>query len=330
MVLDLKNASVRYVASFLGVAVLTLPLLFVGEAASRISGCNIKPASADNFLAYCWDKNYADYEHGAYWIATEPEALDAARNADILFLGNSRMQYALSSSALSDFSTHTGLKHYLLGFASEGSRFAELLMERQNIFPKLVVVNLDNTYFFDYPSNITDVAVRIELNPISSWLEYTLKYTGQQLQRTLCKPNQPRPLTNWLCGEEDTVYRNVHNGHWETAHRANTKNNLTIRTKDTLPASWIERKRSILAEAKRFSEQMKKNGTCVVAINVPFNESSDKVAEVQAMAMDVPLILPDTSDLYTFDHSHLAPKSAQLYSTLVIAELTRYIDRCLE
>ena len=89
---------------------LTLYICIVLVAASRflrvlartrsIFAC---PGHADTaptrYLAYCGGGNYGDYEHGAFWFDLEPAALDFARNADVLLLGNSRMQKALLQPA---------------------------------------------------------------------------------------------------------------------------------------------------------------------------------------------------------------------------------------
>ena len=60
-----------------------------------IFACQAPGYSADRYLAYCGGGNYADFEHGAFFYNLEPPALDYARNADVLVLGNSRLQVAL-------------------------------------------------------------------------------------------------------------------------------------------------------------------------------------------------------------------------------------------
>src|SRR5689334_5407029 len=55
--------------------------------------------SADRYIAYCDAGNYADYEHGAFWFGLEPAASQYAKDADVLFLGNSRLQVGFSTAA---------------------------------------------------------------------------------------------------------------------------------------------------------------------------------------------------------------------------------------
>ena len=68
-----------------------------------IFACQAPGYSADRYLAYCGGGNYADFEHGAFYFNLEPPALDYARDADVLVLGNSRLQVALSNDATADW-----------------------------------------------------------------------------------------------------------------------------------------------------------------------------------------------------------------------------------
>ena len=81
-----------------------------------IFSCPADGYSADRYLAYCSGTSYADYEHGAFWFDLEPSAQDFARNADVLFLGNSRLQVAFSTAATANWFSAASARYYLLGF----------------------------------------------------------------------------------------------------------------------------------------------------------------------------------------------------------------------
>src|SRR5215469_345245 len=68
-----------------------------------IFACQAPGYSADRYLAYCGGGNYADFEHGALFYDLEPPAMENARNADVLVLGNSTLQVALSNQATADW-----------------------------------------------------------------------------------------------------------------------------------------------------------------------------------------------------------------------------------
>ena len=82
-----------------------------------IFACQAQGYSADRYLAYCGGGNYADFEHGAFYFNLEPPALEYARNADVLVLGNSRLQIAMSNQATADWFKQAKARYYLLGFS---------------------------------------------------------------------------------------------------------------------------------------------------------------------------------------------------------------------
>jgi hypothetical protein len=84
---------------------------------SFIFSCQADGYSSDRYLAYCGGTHYADYEHGAYWFDLEPSARVFARNADVLFLGNSRIQVALSTATTANWFSAASVRYYLLGFS---------------------------------------------------------------------------------------------------------------------------------------------------------------------------------------------------------------------
>ena len=69
-----------------------------GIRTRTIFACQADGYSADRYVAYCNGANYADYEHGAFQFNLEPSVQDSVRNADVLFLGNSRTQVAFSTA----------------------------------------------------------------------------------------------------------------------------------------------------------------------------------------------------------------------------------------
>jgi len=80
----------------------------------RTQGIFACPASgypADGYLGYCNASAYGDYDHGALWFGMEAEAEHHTADADVLFIGNSRMQFGFSSAATSDWFASAGASH---------------------------------------------------------------------------------------------------------------------------------------------------------------------------------------------------------------------------
>src|SRR5215467_13701394 len=96
---------------------------------ATVFSCQADGYSADRYIAYCNGKSYGDYEHGAFQFDLEPLAQNFARIADVLFLGNSRMQVAFSTAATVDWFSAAAARYYLLGFGyAENVIFTERLL----------------------------------------------------------------------------------------------------------------------------------------------------------------------------------------------------------
>lgn len=96
-----------------------------------IFACPANAYDGGSYLGYCQASAYGDYDHGAFWFALEPKAREAVASADVLFLGNSRMQFGFSSPALGRWFTANGFRYYLLGFShSENVTFIGPLLQR--------------------------------------------------------------------------------------------------------------------------------------------------------------------------------------------------------
>src|SRR5215467_6154657 len=113
-----------------------------------IFACLADGYNSDRYLAYCQAAGYADYEHGAFWFGLESPTQDSMANADVLFLGTSRMQIAFSTPATGKWFASDPAKYFLLGFGYSGNvMFEGALMEKFGAHPKVYVINIDQ--FFD-------------------------------------------------------------------------------------------------------------------------------------------------------------------------------------
>lgn len=321
-----NRPSRRYVLVFAAVFLLCFPAFFLYESVTRIAGCDPRPRDDGTYLAYCWKKSYADYEHGAYWVPTEPAAVKMAQQADVLFLGNSRLQYALSRPVLEPWFASRKLRYHVLAFAGEGSRFPEALIKRLRLRPKVVVINFDSAQFFDHERTTTAAAKTVMERPLAAWMEYRIKQTGQLIMANACTAPGRWPR---LCGSEDTIYRGQALGHWVVAHRpVDFSPKQTVVDLPTLDY-WPQRRIAVIAEGKKFARDMREAGICVIGINVPSSlNSASAIAREQAAAMGIPFIETEAAGYSTFDSSHLDPDSAHRFSDRLTATLAPWIENC--
>src|SRR5208282_1945055 len=171
-----------------------------------IFSCQADGYNTDRYLAYCNGANYADYEHGAFYFDLEPSVQNFARNADVLFLGNSRLQVAFSTVATADWFSVASARYYLMGFSYyENVIFAEKLLRRIHPRAKVYVINVDD--FFD----------RSETPPVKTILHdpearhrYEVKRRWQRIHEPICK------AFGVLCGGKFVIFRSRETGAYYT------------------------------------------------------------------------------------------------------------------
>jgi len=277
--------------------------------------CPADGYSADRYIAYCDAGNYADYEHGAFWFDLEPSAWGFARNADVLFLGNSRLQVGFSTAATADWFSRASARYYLLGFSYyENALFAEALLSRMRPDgAKVLVINVDD--FFDLSE--TDPVKAIWGDPQAE-NRYEWKRFWQSVHKRVCKPFRR------LCGSHVETYRSRETGAYD------------MRTpRDVKPVSYDEGVDQSVVDAdtaaaidflKRFAQ-----GKCVILTMVPSVNTKIGKANAIAKGLGARLVTPGLLEgLKTKDGYHLDQPSAERWSEAFFQAAGPEIRSCLE
>jgi hypothetical protein len=111
-----------YIAVILGVVLATYAYKLRTEG---ILACPADGYGPDRYLAYCQAAAYGDFEHGAFWFGLDPSIQNSVANAEVLFLGSSRMQIALSTAATRDWFSSGRVRYFLMGFGYTGNALFE-------------------------------------------------------------------------------------------------------------------------------------------------------------------------------------------------------------
>jgi hypothetical protein len=279
-----------------------------------IFACKADGYSADRYIAYCDAGNYADYEHGAFWFDLEPAARQYAKDADVLFLGNSRLQVGFSTAATADWFSRSAARYYLLGFSYyENALFAEALLRKLRPSAKVFVINVDD--FFDLSE--TDPVKSIWHDPQAE-NHYKSKRFWQSVHKAICKPFEA------LCGSHVVTYRSRETGAYE------------MRTpRDVKPVSYDEGVDQSVVDAdtaaaidfiKRFAQ-----GKCVILTMVPSVETKIGKANAIAKGLGAKLVAPGNLEgLQTKDGYHLDKPSAERWSKAFFQTAGPEIRSCLD
>jgi hypothetical protein len=282
-----------------------------------IFACQAPGYSADRYLAYCGGANYADFEHGAFYFKLEPPALDYARDADVLVLGNSRLQVALSNDATADWFKQAQARYYLLAFSyNEDLVFTEELLRRMNPRASVYIINVDD--FFERRET---AAAKSILHDPDARDRYEGKRFSQSWHRLICGAF-PR-----LCGNKYAIFRSRETG----AYHRIPGDEPVISKNAVSHDSWVDPAvvRDSTALAIDFVHRFAQ-GKCVILTNVPYPETRNADAEAIAAGAGVPLVAPKLDGLNTADGYHLDRASADRWSKAFLEAAGPKIRSCLE
>ena len=112
-----------------------------------IFACPATGYAADRYLAYCQADHYGDYEHGAFWFGLEPEVRESLAAAQVMFMGNSRLQWGFSNRTTSDWFASIRASYYLIGFSYyETYKFEASLLRQVSPRARVYVINIDGFF----------------------------------------------------------------------------------------------------------------------------------------------------------------------------------------
>jgi hypothetical protein len=281
-----------------------------------IFACQADGYSADRYVAYCNATGYGDYEHGAFWFGLEPSAQRFAKDADVVFLGNSHAQYGFSTKATADWFSEASIPYYQLGFTYyEGVSFAEALMRRIQPKAKVYVINLDD-FFTQWES---PPAMEV-MNDPGARSHYEAKRLWQRAHERICK------LASFFCGKNYAIFRSRQTGAYSMS-----RGNVLFEAK---PVSYDQTTREDVvktntAAARKFLSDLPVQEECVILTIVPTVETKTGNANAIAGALHKDLVTPEVQGLQTFDGSHLDPPSAQRWSEAFFQAAGPQIRSCL-
>ncbi|MCB1754491.1 MAG: hypothetical protein KDJ38_03150 [Gammaproteobacteria bacterium] len=311
---------------FISFALLSLTI-FVWKRADIfpwIGMCNAAGYEDGNFMSYCHSTRYGDYEHRAFWKELEPGLTEQFSRAEVLFLGNSRAQYAFSTDAIRDFFLENAIPYYVFGFGmGSQNTVPEKMAEKFSLKPAALLINAD-PFFTDDVSNTNKNM--LEDSSVREW-EYKLKGWLQARQRELCT-NEPAGFTGWLfcSGTEQVLYRNRSDGRWQVEYfRENKKIPVKVDNNQNLQVTLDQ----AVTIAERFMENLGVRRECMILTVTPRTSTPLKFARQLADRLGVQGIFPWPDNLVTVDDSHLDPDSATRWSTELMRQAGPVIKQCV-
>ncbi len=308
----------RFSAVRTGAYILLILAVFVGVGAYNlrhrtIFSCSASGYASGSYLGYCNTSGFGDFDHGAIWFGLEPDASRAAGSAQVLFLGNSRTQFAFSSALTNDWFSSRSIQYYLLGFShNENYTFEAPLLRRLHSRASVYVINVDS--FFQ---NVETGPGKAVMSDDAARSQYEDKRNWQRIHRALC--------TKWedSCGNYGAFFRSRSNGAWC----------VTGGPFPNEPVSYIDRVdpkavASYIAAGRIFLNQLPSERACIILTVVPTAGTPMGTARAVAAGLGLKLVAPRLDGLGTFDKVRLDPKSAQRWSAAFLEQAAPEIQQC--
>ena len=310
-----------YVALFILCAVLGILIGAVGQMTIDNLKCRSTGYGDDHFLAYCDSQQYADYEHGALLYGLELSAIDSIRKAEVLFVGNSRLQAGFSTKAVRDYFNAINVRFFVMGFGyGEESTFSFAVLRKWGASPKVLVVNADPFFSEKLSPPARDA---LEGRPAFLW-RLALKMLFQRVHRTVCL------VSSSVCPQSDrSIFRSAKDGEWNWIGPYIEEKSVPIARPAQTTISPEE-----LAMAKTLGEKMLDqiglDRQCVILTGAP-NSFVDSTAIAMALAASLRTssIFPPAEGLSTLDGAHLNLASAERWSGQFVQAMTSILQKCL-
>lgn len=275
-----------------------------------------RPPDGDHYLA---NDIGGHVDHHVIYFGIDDEVVANLRAAEVLFLGNSRLMFALRPEALRPFFDDLAVPYYVMGFGfREADRFPLAIIRALDLRPRLVVVNADG--FFGAG--------------LSSWAETVIRdtpFVARKLQFEAEVAHEARRtvhqlVPNWLrlfglpglgLRRSFIAYRSRVDGTWDISPWPEGTTAFVPGAADG-PALA----RGEVAAARAFTAELDARGAALVLTHVPTPEPMPGAGPGRfAELLGVPLVSADVPALTSHDRSHLSEGSAHDWSRAFLRAL---------
>jgi hypothetical protein len=312
-----RSALVQLVVFALA-AIVAAPVCYVLKLSVAMAGCDWRDAQEGYFMGLCGDEEFGDYEHGAYYFNLEPNATRHLARAKVIFLGNSRAQFAFSTEAVRSFFELHPVPYYLIGFPGGKSEFPSLLLRKYRPPIRSIVVNTDP---FFYPA--LGRAKPVVTGSLKTYWAYVAKKIAAPIQQSVCG------ILPALCAPPlVSIYRSEATGAWYT--RGVVQKTLRREHTKARRREFEMSDKELVANAHAFLKEFAIRPECAVFTSSPNSRfNGAPIAVMLAQSLGAHAILPDLPGIFTLDGSHLDQPSAERWSAAFLEQYAPIMERCL-
>jgi hypothetical protein len=291
-------------------------LTLVAPMTLAASHC-IPTSSKDVFLAYCTSPKFTDYEHGAYYLKLEPQAIKRLESAQVVVLGSSVAQMSFSTDATSAYFNERKLSYYLLGFGyNEGGRFSAAVLSRVPDHASLYIIHAYK--FFGNGLSTAAEAAMAE----NATVHFLSKKLGAESAKWICGV-----MRGWCEPNSSSIYRSFNTGSWEWINTYSSSSG----TRPIPPQRPLGGAPSPddFVRAESLAASLKVPPECIIVTETP-NADIDLSENTRLIAEHIHAnsLIPQVEGLVTLDGYHLDKPSAERWSKVFFQGLDLAVSRC--
>ncbi len=310
-----------FVAVFVGLAAFTaLVQTALPALADRVPHIALADSPPEDEAYLAADRG-GHVDHHVHYFGLDRRAVDALQKAEVLFLGNSRLMFALRPRVLDAYFESRGLRYYVMGFGfREGDLFPMEILRRFDLRPRLVVVNADGFFGRDLSEWATEVMDDNRFEAIKlQWENETAHDVRRAAHRFVPHWFDLFERPGLADGDEFIAYRSRRNGTWRVSPWPDGDHAVPMGVPGGAAAPWM------IEAARRFKDEIEDRGGQLVLTFVPTSAPETREAGDVAKALDVPLAVPMVDGLTSHDESHLTEDSATIWSERFVQALDPFI-----
>jgi hypothetical protein len=284
------------------------------------TGLGERPRSADYYLA----SDIGSYvDHHVLYHGLDDDALAHMRAAEVVFLGNSRLMFALRPDVLRPFFAARGLRYYALGFGfREADRFPLAILRKFDLRPRLVVINADG-FFGGGLSAWADVVHR---DSVFAARKHRWEAEAAHVARRATHALLPHwgtlvDLPGLGRARAASTYRSRVDGTWDISTWPDGDTIIPPMSDEPVALG-----RGEVAGALAFKQELDARGSRMLLTRVPTPQPyGSGTPSAFARLLGVPLITVHPPGLATHDVSHLDEGSAHDWARAFVAALDAHL-----
>ena len=290
----------------------------------KIKDCKTDGYARGDFMTSCGDIKVDRYSYGSIYLGVQKDAVDRARNADVLIFGNSRTARSFSTDTIDQYFKEKNLTYMNLAAEGTSYRAALLMMESLKIKPKIILVN--NEIF--YTTKISPAFRELVDYPNKYKTRFQFFHAAQSLHKKVCASGHVKLKSFYCEGKKGTGWRSGVNGQilkWNLIAPPEKQKLLSYDPNSRLPSLG-----RLVGNAENMTKSPALKGSCPILYLVNSPVSSPKLMEQMAEELGVLSAFAPMEGLYSYDGSHLDRPNSEKWARGFIKILDPVIDTCLK